>query len=119
MKKLRFEPEDFDRGILTFTGIAGLANKRLAKMLEEQGQVVYGYNQEYWSIIDEHSIEPYTHKALVLNVEELEKPKCVHEAIGVSPNFDFSPGCAVLITEWKCSRCGIKLKPKTTWMEEA
>lgn len=115
--KLGFKTEDFD---LWYDGDNEYVARRANDLLERQlsgFQMFYSNIDRAWDGLRANKSDDSTHQGLWVNIEPIEKPKCEHEAVGVSPNFDFSPGCAVLITEWKCSKCGVKLKPKREWEE--
>lgn len=110
MKKLEFTAEDFmfspnGPGVLAFEACR-MANARLAEMLKD-AKVVYGKLDPWHSSFSTNKDLPYqdgskaTHRALLINVEELAPEPCRHpkELITVNGNRDpagwsfFCNGC--------------------------
>lgn len=103
-----FTADDFDSFDLSVgEGIgphhaAELANEKL----QREGVVVYGSkNYPLWSTRNDMP-KTDTHRALLINIEEIEKKHCEHEpARNVAGNY-----------EPACYKCNVKLKP-TGWEE--
>lgn len=103
--KLEFKPEDFinlwpNRQLLTdvMNMVSHRANSRLAEMLKD-APVVYGHKKNFGWGFDEQGIIPNvtTHKALLINIEELPKQPCKH-----------IPAFAMAFPN-KCRECGVTL----------
>lgn len=81
---------------------AKLAQYFLNKALD-QAVRVYGTNNGTWNVEDcsDDTLNPDTHQALLVQIEELPKKECAHEARG---NGHWS-------NPWtnKCKHCGVKL----------
>lgn len=102
-----FKPEDFDDIPINETWDTSIVANRANAKLEREGTIVYGIlshtidaSNTKW---DTNKIEVDTHKALLLNVEPIEK--CKHDknklAFGGVHNAEFT---------FRCD-CGAKVKP--------
>lgn len=115
MNKIKFVPADFKWGAVTkipLVEAAHLANRRLAEMLSEHAIVVYGamgYQGREWSTLQRsdkgRTLIPSnfindTHRALLINVEEIEKKVCEHKPEVNAFNL------------FRCEHCKVPIKPK-------
>lgn len=108
MSKLEFKPEDFNALYgdcpLTKMSIVKIANARLAEMLKD-APVVYFDDEASMNekgTIDCATRKPRnkdTHRALLVNIEELPKEPCKHEP---KRDWPHSP-------QYFCRHCGVKL----------
>lgn len=100
-----FKPEDFaDVTFMTKESFADLCNQKL----EREVMVVYGNKGiSTWDKVDDCGYTGhYTHRALLICVEEIERKPCLHEAkILVGTDNCYAS---------ECIHCGAKLKP-TAW----
>ena len=102
-----FKPEDFQVALGEYGMGLQAANLANAK-LEREGKVVYQYNKGPWS---QTSLESFTgikeqdHRALLINIEPIEK--CTHPKEKVNEIYDGG----YPIGEFQCE-CGAKVKPK-------
>ncbi len=120
MSKLEFKADDFQKytgstsdtcGIyLTTQSAANAANWRLAEMLKD-AQVVYGQGIEamksaMWCMNGpDFEVSKHTHRALLVNIEELpKKERCKHE-LNVLETYTTSNADIV----GQCKHCGVKL----------
>lgn len=101
-----FIPEDFSNHLKCSWPAEEMA-KLCNEKLEREGKVIYGIDEKDW-----HIKEPYikstgekltTHKALLINIEAIEK--CKHPIESIKAN---DPN---IIHGFICSNCGAKVKP--------
>jgi hypothetical protein len=123
--KFRFKPEDFFGRFPNAEGAAEAAQIALDKAIAA-APVVYGYGEtpqasSLWNM--NKSCSRYTHKAVLFNIEEIEKKPCEHE-----PSYTLSgitqdtlsnitqAGHSSILTNVAakivCSKCGITLKAR-------
>lgn len=117
MKKLEiFKPDDFDVRITAAAYSSEVANQKLNEWLEKQQVVYSGWHSHlggklttdtWWTSYSDET--KATHKALLINIEEIEKELCKHEIIEYTANTIKS----IPITTVYCGLCGIKLKTET------
>lgn len=130
MSKLQFTARDFAGSTelidhISWKDAAEVANARLAEMLSE-AKVVYGTSStrgllpDVWSKSAVAYGVPDTHRALLINIEELKREPCEHEPRmyykrDANDNFVKSGSAMVRSYEHECLKCGVKLKAK--WEE--
>lgn len=114
--KLRFKPEDF-RSSKNINMASVKANAWLDAREKEgwqlvnvkDAQVVYGelIDGKFESFDEQEKPNDFdTHRALLINIEELPKKPCKHEPITYTAGYD---------SDWtkpECKHCGKKLKAK-------
>lgn len=111
-----FKPEDFYTTYaetpLTREEQCFVANLANAK-LEREGKVVYGKykNDSHWEIIFSDCVATSdTHKALIINIEKIEK--CKHPAEYLFLEAFVVDGIRVpRLGVYTCEKCGAKVKP--------
>lgn len=126
-----FKPEDFlctTNIPLLPTEACNLANAKL----EREGKIVYGHNGKsvadhfpdafFWrpddlvngDVLYNGKIAHSTHKALLINIEPIEK--CTHPSEKVKTQWRREFHClrdeGIEVKEWQCE-CGAKVKPKS------
>jgi hypothetical protein len=110
MSKWKFEPSDFISlnsrglwGIIDTSVIAGVANAKLDAWLSE-ARVMYGDTViNSWSGVRETRD---THRALLIDIEELPKEPCKHEPIGGDSLVSNRMRCGVeLKATWEAAEC--------------
>jgi hypothetical protein len=128
--KWKFEPSDFDDNLnkpfvisrikeLTVWEAADIANAKLDAWRRE-ATVVYGLPKSdcYWCAtnLTDHSRAGFTHRALLIDIEELPKPECKHEpsftkerVSALMHNFDDD---SEFYRDVTCKHCGAALKAK-------
>ena len=106
-----FEPSDFDTytqsgvymGYISPQEAATLANAKFNEWLLREGKIVYkqpGFSGHSWqeNIYDASN---RTHKAILVCIEPIEKPKCEHENVHHLKDD---------VTSWVCEDCGEPLR---------
>ncbi len=113
-----FKPEDFFDEQVHYRGLSNSEASVIAnKIIQERGIIVYGYGNgansknSLWTHAKESLIVPQTHKALIINIEEIPKVKICDHAAGQITVYQ-----GVRWVESTCLNCGIKLKPGS-WVE--
>ncbi len=96
---------------------ARIANAKLQQLIESS-PVVYGRNSRMWATIrsmpgtnNGMTIEPETHKARLMFIEELPKESCEHRGQIIEYKF----GNPTMPLRAKCTQCGVELV--ATWTE--
>ncbi len=125
MSELRFKSEHFDFdgfpiGMNVREAAADRAQLIFDKWLASQVVVYATSNKpnDAWTS-ERLYMGPKAHKAILVNIEPIEKPKpCEHEPIRVSCAEEFGGMGQVKINAIKleCGRCGKRLRP-TGWVE--
>lgn len=106
-----FNADDFNFNFLAEREVA--AEKANAK-LQREGVVVYGDPDDLWSKVLNDGGSKDTHRALLINIEEIEKKPCEHEP--QAELLSIRDG-KIFETRYKCSKCGVRLKATKTWEE--
>lgn len=119
--KLEFKPSDFeDCGPANHPGgvaeekIASSANAALERMLSE-ATVVYSYrpnNEAHhgWSPVEDED-DADTHRALLVNIEEIKPKECAHEP-GEATFIPKTTSGGMRLENIICRCCGIKLQAR-------
>lgn len=116
MNKLIFKPEDFNFLRIRMNDsyeheAARRANEALERMLSEC-TVVYAGAAKDRAWFDYRTEKEDTHKAIIVNIEEIKPKVCEHE-----PKFIEGTGFGAKIVLYanECAKCGKKLE--ATWEE--
>ncbi len=110
-----FKPEDFTKDLHPATNMYGfsitpevaadLANNKL----EREGKIVYGTEPEdketYSALYGESKNRHSTHKALLINIENIERCQHLIEDVVILHDYD-----SYAASTYKC-KCGVKLRP--------
>lgn len=122
--KLKFEPSDFtDQDIPCFSTprkAADMANAKLDAWLAQAAVVYNHHTNNAWlasasGSTDENVMKfSHTHRALLINIEPIEKKECEHEKVAIVTESVMFKGTKPV---YKCINCQEYVKPVWTITE--